>query len=101
MHRNQDLDGAGYTKLTTSPMLTIYTTTRCPDCRVAKSILEGAGVSFSELDLDRNPEAVEVVLAINGGFRTVPTIVFSDGQVLVEPGAQELLAAVRSKNPTR
>lgn len=101
MSPHQDFLGMGQTNMTTSPMLTIYTTTRCSDCRLAKSILDGAGVVYHEIDIDRNPDAVEVVLALNGGYRTVPTLVFSDGQVLVEPGPRELLAAVRSKDPTR
>jgi mycoredoxin len=34
------------------------------------------------------------VQKINGGFRTVPTILFPDGRVLVEPSRLELEAAL-------
>ena len=34
------------------------------------------------------------VLEVNGGYRTVPTILFPDGRVLVEPSRRELLAAL-------
>ena len=61
---------------------------------MAKRVMEKAGVDYEEIDLDRDPSAVATVLAINGGFRTVPTIVFPDGRVLVEPGRRELLEAL-------
>ena len=74
--------------------LTMYSATWCGDCQMAKAVLDRAGVDYEQIDIDRHPEAVEIVLAINGGHRTVPTIVFPDGRVLVEPGRGELLAAL-------
>ncbi|MHB8588412.1 MAG: glutaredoxin family protein [Candidatus Dormibacteraceae bacterium] len=79
----------------------IYTTAWCGDCKMAKRVLEGAGVDYEEIDLDRDPAAVATVLAINGGYRTVPTILFLDGRVLVEPSRRELLAALGlAQDPT-
>lgn len=80
--------------VTTPSRLTMYTTTRCGDCVMAKAVLDGAGVDYEQIDIDRNPAAVDIVLAINGGYRTVPTIVFPDGRVLVEPDRGELLSAL-------
>jgi mycoredoxin len=71
--------------------LTIYTTTSCGDCRMAKAVLDRAGIEYEEIAIDRNPDAVATVLKINGGYRTVPTIVLPDGRVLVEPSRHELL----------
>jgi mycoredoxin len=73
-----------------SKRLTMYTTAWCGDCRMAKAVLDEAGVDYDEVDIDSVPAAVEIVLAINGGYRTVPTIVFPDGRVLVEPSRREL-----------
>ncbi|MHB8688445.1 MAG: glutaredoxin family protein [Candidatus Dormibacteraceae bacterium] len=79
----------------------VYTTTWCGDCKMAKKVLEDAGVDFEEIDLDRDPAAVPTVLAINGGYRTVPTILFPDGRVLVEPSRRELRAALGlAQDPT-
>src|SRR4029077_3488631 len=61
-----------------SDRLKIYTTTSCGDCRMAKTVLDRAGVDYEEIDLDRDPDAVATVLAINGGYTTVPTIVMPD-----------------------
>ena len=61
---------------------------------MAKRVLENAGVDYEEIDLDHDPAAVSTVLAINGGYRSVPTILFPDGRVLVEPSSRELLSAL-------
>jgi mycoredoxin len=72
----------------------MYTTARCGDCTMAKAVLDKAGVGYDEIDIDQNPGAAEAVLALNGGYRTVPTILMTDGRVLVEPSRQALLAAL-------
>jgi glutaredoxin-like protein len=74
--------------------LKIYTTPWCSDCRMAKAVLDRAGVEYEVIDIDREPGAVATVLAINGGYTTVPTILLPSGQVLVEPSRQELLEAL-------
>ena len=50
---------------------------------MAKAVLDRAGVDYEQIDIDS--AAVDIVLAINSGYRTVPTIIFPDGRVLVEP----------------
>ncbi len=74
--------------------LKIYTTRFCGDCRMAKAVLDQAGVDYLEIDIERDPAAVATVLAINGGTRAVPTIFLPDGRVLVEPSRRQLLAAL-------
>lgn len=74
--------------------VTVYTTARCGDCKVAKATLDRAGVEYQEIDIDEDARAAEVVLAINGGYRSVPTIVLPDGRVLVEPSRVALLTAL-------
>jgi mycoredoxin len=74
--------------------LRIYTTPWCGDCRMAKALLDRAGVGYEEIDIDHDPEAVATVLAINGGYTTVPTIVMPNGRVLVEPSRRQLLEAL-------
>ena len=77
-----------------SNRLKIYTTPSCSDCRMAKAVLDRAGVGYEEIDIDHDPEAVATVLAINGGYTSVPTIVLPDGRVLVEPTRHQLLEAL-------
>lgn len=68
----------------------MYTTTWCPDCRRAKRFLTQHDFSFVEIDIEQDPAAARYVLGVNGGRRIIPTLVFEDGSVLVEPSNAEL-----------
>lgn len=72
----------------------VYATSWCGDCRLAKSVLDERHAHYRWIDINRKPSAVETVLRLNGGYRTVPTIIFPDGRVLVEPSRQELEQAL-------
>jgi mycoredoxin len=61
---------------------------------LAKFVLDSQGVSYEWVDIDKVPSAAEIVVELNGGYRTVPTIVFPDGRVLVEPSRRQLEAAL-------
>jgi mycoredoxin len=63
----------------------IYSTTWCGDCRRAKNVFAKLNMPYTEIDIEKTPGAVDVVLEINKGMRSVPTILFADGSVLVEP----------------
>jgi mycoredoxin len=77
--------------------ITVYGTRACGDCHLAKAVLDAEGASYRWIDLDRDPVAAAAVLAINGGLRSVPTILFPDGRVLVEPSRRELSEALSDK----
>lgn len=68
----------------------MYGTTWCGDCARAKNVLNKHGIPFEWHGITNDKDAVAYVEKINGGFRSVPTIVFPDGSVLVEPGNAEL-----------
>jgi mycoredoxin len=74
--------------------LTIYSTTWCGHCVRLKRQLQGAGVTFDEIDIDQVPEAEALVRAANDGDATVPTLVFADGRTLTNPPLTEVLEAV-------
>lgn len=78
----------------TTHEITVYSTSWCGDCKVAKAVLDRRGITYRWVDIDREPEAIEAVLRLNGGYRTVPTIVFPDGRVLVEPSRRQLEEAL-------
>lgn len=62
----------------------------CGDCKRSKKLLDEHQVSYEYLDTDANPEYAQAVEKINKGQRRIPTIVFSDGVILVEPTDAEL-----------
>ncbi|MGD0908681.1 MAG: glutaredoxin family protein [Candidatus Acidiferrales bacterium] len=54
--------------------ITLYGTSWCVDCRRAKQFLRDRGVEFTEVNIDEEPDAEELVMSVNGGRRKVPTI---------------------------
>lgn len=58
--------------------LVVYSSSWCPDCRRAKRVVEEAEVAFSEVDVDRDPQAEATILLRSGGRRVVPTLCFAD-----------------------
>ena len=69
-----------------------YGTKYCPDCYRSRKILEKQEIPYEYIDINRNPEARAYVEQVNNGNRSVPTIVFPDGDVLVEPSNKALKA---------
>jgi mycoredoxin len=65
--------------------LTMYTTTWCAFCRRLKSQLAIEGIEITEVNIEENPAAADFVMSVNGGFQTVPTVVFPDGSALTNP----------------
>lgn len=63
----------------------MYTTSWCSDCYRAKYLLDEYGISYVNIDVEENPEGLAFVLGVNNGKRIVPTIVFPDKTILVEP----------------
>jgi mycoredoxin len=68
----------------------MYGTKWCPDCARAKQVLNKHKVPFAWYDIEKDEEACTYVQEVNRGYKSVPTIVFPDGSVLVEPGNAEL-----------
>lgn len=76
--------------MTAPNAIVVYSTTWCPDCRRTKQFLDQRGTPYTWIDIDKDAAAVQEVLRINGGMRSVPTLVFPDGSVLVEPSNRQL-----------
>jgi mycoredoxin len=70
--------------------LTMYTTTWCGYCYRLKKALKSAGISYTEIDIERDPVAAEFVRSVNGGNNTVPTVKFADGSALTNPDAAQI-----------
>lgn len=70
----------------------MYATTWCGDCRVAKRWFDAHNIPYEWINIEEDEEAAAYVLEVNRGYRSVPTIVFPDGSVLVEPSPRELAA---------
>ena len=62
----------------------------CGDCIRSRQVFKKQNVDYQYIDIDQDPQAADKVVKINGGNRSIPTIVFPDGEVLVEPSNQIL-----------
>ena len=70
--------------------VTVFMTSWCPFCRMLRVGLQREGVEFTEVDIERLPDAAEFVMMHNGGNQTVPTVLFPDGSTLTNPPASEV-----------
>ncbi|MDX6242331.1 MAG: thioredoxin reductase [Frankiales bacterium] len=72
--------------------ITMYGTGWCGDCKRAKQFFGEQRVHYAFVDVDADSEARARVEQLNEGRTIIPTIVFEDGSVLVEPSNAELAA---------
>jgi mycoredoxin len=73
---------------------TMYSTPWCGYCHRLKSQLERAGIQFEVVDIERQPEAAQVVEQVNKGNQTVPTLVFPDGTAMTNPSLAQVKAQI-------
>ena len=64
---------------------TMYSTPWCGYCHRLKSQLDREGIPFEMVDIEQQPDAVQIVESANNGNQTVPTLVFSDGTSQTNP----------------
>lgn len=79
----------------------MYGTSWCSDCKRAKRFLGEQRVPYDYVDVDADPSGRAVVQEHNDGRDIIPTIVFDDGRVLVEPSNAELAAALGLQRQAR
>jgi mycoredoxin len=72
--------------------VTMYSTTWCGYCRRLKLQLDEAGISYTEIDVDRDADAARYVEGVNGGNRTVPVVRFPDDTTATNPTLREVQA---------
>ncbi|HUR14698.1 MAG TPA: mycoredoxin [Mycobacteriales bacterium] len=72
--------------------MTIYSTQWCGYCHRLAKQLDREGVVYDYVDIEQDPEAASFVMGVNGGNRTVPTVVFEDGTALTNPSVAQVLS---------
>jgi mycoredoxin len=70
----------------------MYTTSWCGYCVRLKRMMQTEGITFAEVNIEVDVQAADVVMAANGGNRTVPTLVFADGSALTNPSIDQVKA---------
>ena len=68
----------------------VYGSQWCGDTLRALRILDKRNIAYEWIDIDRDKAGEEIVKNLNKAYRSVPTIVFPDKSILVEPSNQQL-----------
>lgn len=76
--------------MTYTGKITLYGAAWCVDCKRSKDLMDKNSVPYDYIDIELVPGAAEKVAEINNGYKSIPTIVFEDGTVLVEPSNKVL-----------
>jgi mycoredoxin len=86
--------------MTTQPTsnITMYGTPWCGDCRRARRVLDQHKVAYQYIDIEQDEAARSYVVQVNQGNQSVPTILFPDGSVLVEPSSAVLTQKLEALN---
>src|SRR5258708_8277264 len=70
----------------------LYGTDWFSDCKLSKKFLGEQRIHYQYINIEENMEGQAYVRELQKGGLTIPTIVFEDGSVLIEPSNAELAA---------
>lgn len=73
-----------------SNIIRVYSTTWCPDCKRSKQFFNEQRIPYINIDIEKDPAGMDFVIQVNNGSRSVPTIIFPDGDIMVEPSNADL-----------
>ena len=68
----------------------LYGAPWCPDCKRSKRFLAEHRVPYQFIDIDDDKDGLRFVEELQKGGRTIPTIVFAEGDHLLEPTNSDL-----------
>lgn len=77
-------------KTPASGTVTMFSTTWCGYCRRLKGQMDREGIPYREVDIENRPDAADLVMRLNEGNRTVPTVLFADGSSATNPSLAEV-----------
>ena len=72
------------------PQITIYSRPWCGSVMRVKRWLDNRGIHYTEIDISKDQEAARHVEELNGGYRSVPTLLIDGEYVATEPSTAEL-----------
>ena len=69
---------------------TMYSTPWCGYCHRLRSQLDREGIAYDVVDIEQDPASAEIVMQVNNGNQTVPTLVYSDGSAQSNPSVKQV-----------
>lgn len=76
----------------TEATIKLYGTNWCSDCKRSKKFLGEQRIRYEYSNIEEDSEGQAYVRRVQNGGMTIPTIVFGDGSLLIEPTNAELAA---------
>ena len=73
-----------------SDQIIIYGADWCGDCIRAERFLDRFGISYEKINVEQDQNAKDFVIKTNNGKQIIPTIIFPDNSMLVEPSNKQL-----------
>ncbi len=70
----------------------LYGTNWCSDCKRSKKFLGEQRIHYEFVNIEEDQEGQAFVQRVQNGGMTIPTIVFDDGSILIEPSNAEVAA---------
>lgn len=78
--------------------IVMYSASWCPDCKRSKQFFDSRGINYLEVDIGKDNEAYLFVEKMTRRVR-IPTIVFPDGTILIEPADSTLNIKFEESHP--
>lgn len=75
-----------------SGTITMFTTSWCGYCSRLKKQLDKVGIGYTEVNIEEVAGTPELVMSLNNGNQTVPTILFPDGSAATNPSLAQVQA---------
>lgn len=70
----------------------VYGTEWCSDCKRTKKFLGEQRIHYDFINIEENADGQAFVQKVQNGGLTIPTVVFEDGSILIEPTNAEVAA---------
>jgi mycoredoxin len=75
-----------------SGTITMFTTNWCGYCSRLKTQLDKSGVGYREVNIEEVDGTAQLVMSLNNGNQTVPTVLFPDGSSATNPSLAQVQA---------
>ena len=79
--------------------IVMYSTSWCPDCRRSRAVLDEKKIAHIEVDIGKDRDAFAFVEKLTRRVR-IPTIIFPDGTIMIEPTDEELSRKITTGTAT-
>jgi mycoredoxin len=70
--------------------ITVYTSSWCAHSLSVERFLDNNQIDVHKINIDGNSEFRARLIEINGGYASVPTLIFPDGTKMTEPSLSQL-----------